>query len=181
MKRLFYVRHGETEMNVAEILSGQIETPLTENGIKQAIATGKEIKERLPKIDLIICSPLGRAHETAKLIAIEVGYPISEIQKNELLVERTFGVLEGTSSRHYTKTGNYQDLDMVEGAETVENLQKRAAKAFKYASELEADNILIVAHGAFGRAIRRVANNQPHTHEYLAFNQIPNAGIVELV
>lgn len=181
MKRLFYVRHGETEANVAELFSGNVETPLTKNGIQQAIATGKEIKARLPKIDLIICSPLGRAYETAKLIAQEIDYPISKLQKHDLLVERSFGILERTSSSHFLKDGNYYLLDSVEQAETVEDLQKRAAKAFEYISQLDFDVILIVAHGAFGRAMRRVANNQPHTDEYKAFKQIPNASIVELV
>lgn len=181
MKRLFYVRHGETEMNVAELLSGTIETPLTENGVKQAIKTGQEIKDRLPKIDLIICSPLGRAHETAKLIAQEIGYPVSKLQTNELFVERTFGVLEGTSSSHYLTDNNYHELDAIEGSETVEDLQKRAAQALRYVSQLDFDNILIVSHGAFGRAIRRVTKNQPHTDEYKAFVQIPNAAIVELI
>src|SRR4051812_26980319 len=132
MKRLFYVRHGETEMNVAEMFSGQIETPLTKKGIQQAIATGKEINDRLPKLDLIICSPLGRAYETAKLIAEEIGYPVSKIQKHELFKERKFGVLEGTPAGHYLITGNYIELDAVADAETVENLQKRAAQAFEY-------------------------------------------------
>lgn len=181
MKRLFYVRHGETEANVAELLSGNIETPLTKNGIQQAIATGKEIKERLPKVDLIICSPLGRAYETAKLIAQEIDYPISKLQKNDLLVERSYGVLERTSAKHFLKDGNYYLLDSIEQAETVEDLQKRAAKAFEYISQLDFDVILIVAHGAFGQAMRRVANKQPHTDEYKAFKQIPNAAIVELV
>lgn len=181
MKRLFYVRHGETEMNVAGLLSGTIETPLTENGKQQAIKTGKEIHATLPKIDLIICSPLGRAHETAKLIAKEIGYPESKLEKNELFVERTFGVLEGTSSDHFLTDNNYHELDAIEGSETVENLQKRAAAAFEYIKTLNADNILIVSHGAFGRALRRVTKNQPHTDEYKAFIQIPNAAIVELV
>jgi 2,3-bisphosphoglycerate-dependent phosphoglycerate mutase len=181
MKRLFYVRHGETEMNVAELLSGTIETPLTKNGIAQAIKTGKEVKANLPKIDLIVCSPLGRAYETAKLIAKEIDYPVLQIQQNDLLVERTYGVLEGTPATHYLIPGNYHELDAIQGSETIEELQERAKKAFDYISRLEYDNILVVAHNAFGRALRRVTKNQPHTHEYEKLEKIPNASILELV
>jgi broad specificity phosphatase PhoE len=181
MKRLFYIRHGETEANAAELLSGTIETPLTKNGIKQATKIGKDIKATLPKIDLIVCSPLDRAYETATLIAEEIDYPVSKIQKSELFVERTYGVLEGMSNSHFMKPGNYRELDDVQGAETIEELQKRASKAFDYINQLSYDNILIVAHNAFGRALKRVTKNLPHTHEYEAFEQLPNATIIELV
>ncbi len=180
MKRLFYVRHGETEMNVAELLSGTIETPLTKNGREQATRLGKEVKASSLTIDLIVCSPLQRVYETAKLIAEQINYPVSKIQENVLFVERTYGVLEGTSASHFLKQGNYQELDAVQGAETIEELQERAIKAFDSISQLDYDNILVVAHNAFGRALKRVANSQPYTHEYKAFEQIPNATIVEL-
>lgn len=182
MKRLFYIRHGETEMNVSGLLSGAIETPLTKNGIKQAAAIGRKIGTDLPKIDLIVCSPMERAYETAKLVAKEINYPVSAIQKNELFVERTYGVLEGTSNVHFMKPGNYHELDDVQGAETIEQLQKRAARAFRYLSGLDgSDTILIVAHNAFGRALRRVTKDQPHTQEYEKFEQLPNAAVIELI
>lgn len=181
MKRLFYVRHGETEANATELLSGTIETPLTKNGINQATKVGKEIKANLPKIDLIVCSPLGRAYETAKLIAEEINYPVSKIQRNELFIERTYGTLEGTSNSHFMKPGNYHELDDVEGAETIEELQKRAVRAFDYINQFNDDNILIVAHNAFGRALKRATKNLPHTHEYEVFEQLPNATVIELV
>ena len=181
MKKLFYVRHGETHMNVAGLLSGRTETPLTEKGIEQATTAGKELKQKLPHIDLIICSPYERTYETAKLIANEIGYPIEKIQKNDLFVERTFGILEGTPGKDFLDEHEYRELDDVEGSETIEELQKRAEEAFKYLQVLKEDNILVVGHGAFARAIRRVVQGLPHTHEYEADTSIGNAAIVELV
>ena len=181
MKRLFYVRHGETNMNVAGLLSGRTETQLTEKGIEQAKATGKELKEKLPHIDLIICSPYERTYETAKLVAAEIGYPIENIQKNDMFIERTFGVLEGTLGKDFLDKHEYRDFDDVEGSETIEELQKRAEKAFKWLQTLEQDNILVVGHGAFARAIKRVVKGLPHTHEYEVDTSIGNAAIVELV
>ena len=181
MKRLFYVRHGETHMNVDGLLSGRTETSLTEKGIDQAKAAGKDLKQKLPHIDLIVCSPYERTYKTAKLIANEIGYPIEKIQKNDLFIERTFGVLEGTPGKDFLDKHEYREFDDVEGSETIEELQKRAEKAFKYLKTLKEDNILVVGHGAFARAIKRVVQGLPHTHEYEVDTSIGNATIVELV
>ncbi len=181
MNKLFYVRHGETYMNVAGLLSGKSETQLTENGIQQAKAAGKQLKHNFPSIDLIVCSPYERTSETAKLIAGEIGYPTEKIQMSDRLIERTFGILEGTLGKDFLATHHYRDFDDVEGSETIEELQMRAERAFEYLKTLPQENILVVGHGAFGRAIRRVTQGLPHTHEYKVDTTIRNAAIVELV
>jgi len=180
VRRLFYVRHGETEMNVAGLLSGRVETPLTNRGLGQATATGKELKE-VASIDLIVCSPYKRTFETAKLIAHEIGYPVENIQKNDMFIERTFGVLEGTLGTDFLDKHEYREFDNVEGAETVEELQKRAEIAFRWLQTLPQDNVLVVGHGAFARAIKRVAAGLPYTDEFKADTSIGNAAIVQLV
>jgi broad specificity phosphatase PhoE len=186
MKRLFYVRHGETEMNVAGVWSGRIETPLTQTGKQQAQEAGKALKAKLPHVDLIICSPLTRAYHTASIIAGEIGYPIENIQKNPLLLERSFGNLEGTSDiNYYAEHGGLESLDEVEGAETVEQMQMRAGEALSMIELLPQDNILVVSHGTFGRAFRRAVDKLPHTHEYIQEHRdeykLKNAEIIELV
>jgi broad specificity phosphatase PhoE len=186
MKRLFYVRHGETEMNVVGLWSGRIETPLTEKGKRQAKEAGQSLKTKLPRVDLIICSPLARAYHTASIIAEEVGYPIDKIQKSPLLLERNFGKLEGTSDvNYYNEQGGLESIDKVEGAETVEQMHTRALEALRMIESLPYDNILIVSHGTFGRAFRRAVDKLPHTHEYIQEHRdayrLKNAEIVELV
>jgi len=186
MKKLFYVRHGETEMNVAGIWSGRIETPLTKKGQQQAKQAGKSLKTKLPNIDLIICSPLSRAYHTASIIAEEIGYPIEKIQKSDLVLERNFGKLEGTSDvNYYVEHGGLESIDKVEGAETVQELQIRASQALQMIESLPYNNILVVSHGTFGRAFRRAVNKLPHTHEYIQEHRdeyrLKNAEIVELV
>ncbi len=182
MKKLFFVRHGETDTNVAGQFSGQIETSLTNAGKQQALLTGQKIKSDIPRIDYIICSPLGRAYETAKIIANEIGYPLKDIKRNSLFMERAFGVIDGTPATKFLSDPNkYKEIDDVEGAETVEQLQQRAAKALEYVQAIDHDNILIVSHGAFGRAFRRVVNKLPHTDEYNKLLMIGNAEILELV
>lgn len=181
MKKLYFVRHGQTDTNIGGLLSGHIEAILTEDGKAQAIAAGKKLKEEHQRIDLIVCSPLKRAYETACLIAKEIEYPIENIVQNALFKERSFGVLEGTSSEKFFKTGGYKDIDSVKGAETVASLQKRASDALEYIKTLPYENILIVGHGASGRALRRVVNGEPHTNEYLGeLKMINNSEILEL-
>lgn len=181
MQKLFYVRHGETYMNAAGLLSGRTETLLTEKGIRQAKAAGEEFKRKLPHIDLIVCSPYERTHHTARLIAEKIGYPIENIQKNEMFIERTFGVLEGTPGKDFLDKHEYREFDEIEGSETIEALQLRAEKAFKWLQTLKENNILIVGHGAFARAIKRVVQGLPHTYEYAVDTSIGNVTIVELV
>jgi broad specificity phosphatase PhoE len=155
---------------------------LTDKGQLQAIKTGKHIKRHLPAIDLIICSPYGRAYETAKSIAGQIDYPITKIRRNELFVERTFGILEGTSVLDFYVDHDYKDIDQVEGAESIKDLDSRAAEALRYVNSLKNyDNVLIVSHGAFGRAFRRAVKGLPHTHEYETYLPIANAEIVELI
>lgn len=182
MKKLYFVRHGQTDTNIKGLFSGHIEAKLTKEGKEQAVATGKELKTNHQRIDLIICSPQIRAFDTACLIAKELGYPIKHIQKNPRFKERYFGVLEGTSATHYMKESKkYQDVDSAEGAETIAMLQKRAEQALEYVKKLTDKNILIVSHGAFGRAFRRAVNGQPHTDEYVGdLKIINNSEIVEL-
>jgi broad specificity phosphatase PhoE len=182
MKRLYFVRHGQTDTNLAGLLSGDTEAILTDEGRALASATGKRLKAENIRINLIVCSPLLRAVETASLIAKEINYPIEQIIQNKLFKERFFGVLEGTSDFIYLHGGKYKDLDSVEGAETVADLQKRAALALEYVKALPQENILIVGHGASGRALRRVVNGEPHTNEYVGeLKIIGNTEIIELI
>lgn len=66
MKTVYLIRHGETEWNIIRKMQGQLDSPLTAFGVKQ----GKWIQERMDQIayDVILTSPLGRAHTTAKMI-----------------------------------------------------------------------------------------------------------------
>ena len=181
MKKLLYVRHGQTYLNEAKLISGQTETALTEKGKLQAKKSGALLKELPELVDLIICSPLTRAQDTATIIANELGYPAEKIEVNELFIERTFGKLEGTSRHDFLATHTYKDFDNVEGAETIEHLKERAKTALAYLKTCNEDTILVVGHGAFGRAIRRVVDDLPHSHEYHAHLPIGNADIIKLI
>ena len=68
MHPVYFVRHGESEWNVADRICGQTDVALTDLGHAQAIATGQKIAKAGIAIDEILYSPLSRAAETARHI-----------------------------------------------------------------------------------------------------------------
>ena len=168
-------------MNVEGVFSGHSPTLLTDAGRQQAALTGRNLHSDHPTIDYIVCSPFERAYETAKIVAKEIGFPVNKIEQNELFIERNFGELEGIHAKTFLTDRSYAAIDQAPNAETIEQLQDRATKALEYVKNLEADNVLVVGHGTFGRAFRRVVKDQPHTDEYNSEHKIGNAEIVELI
>lgn len=146
MKKLFFARHGLTVMNVEGKWSGTTETELTEEGREQARQAG--IAARDLGIDYIVCSPLKRAKDTARIIAHEIGYDVKKIHINPLLIERHFGEMEGQTWGPDLNADGFSDV------ETADTILHRAKVALEWLHQIEADHVLVVSHGSFGRAMR---------------------------
>lgn len=81
--RLWLVRHGETEANVAGLYSGHAPTPLTERGIAQAQSLSGLL--RYVPFDNVLCSELERARHTTQLILAEREVPVRNMPElNEM-------------------------------------------------------------------------------------------------
>lgn len=81
--RLWLVRHGETEANVAGLYSGHAPTPLTERGISQAQTLGTLLRN-VP-VDNVLCSDLERARHTTQLILGDREVPVRNMPElNEI-------------------------------------------------------------------------------------------------
>lgn len=81
--RLWLVRHGETEANVAGLYSGHAPTPLTERGIAQAQSLSGLLRN-VP-FDNVLCSELERARHTTQLILAEREVPVRNMPElNEM-------------------------------------------------------------------------------------------------
>lgn len=169
MRQLYFIRHGLSQMNFQNLMAGSTDTPLHPEGISQAEEAGLQAS-RL-NLDLIVSSPLIHALDTAKIIAEAIGLGESAILVNKLLAERNFGVLEGQT----WVAG--RDLSIVQGIETSEQLIERATEAYNWLKSLIVDNILVVSHGSFGRALRTVVENVPYDNKSVAN---PNAIIYKM-
>lgn len=167
MKKLYFIRHGQSEMNTRNLWAGVTNTPLTDEGRRQAKAAGYAAKDL--GIDLIVSSPLVRAHETAKIVAKEIGYPGEKILINSLLIERNFGELEGKPYDPDLNLDGFSDLEVDDA------LVARAHLALKWINSHQADHILVVSHGSFGRALRSMLKAEyPMSHP----EKLKNAEIV---
>ena len=72
MNKLILLRHGQSQWNFENRFTGWKDVPLTTKGIKEAIEAGKLMKKNKIEIDLIFCSALQRAIETARLSVLEM-------------------------------------------------------------------------------------------------------------
>lgn len=100
---LIFIRHGETLWNLEGRVMGQLDSPLSLRGEKQARA----IAERLSAVsfDFLYSSDLGRALQTAQVIADRCGVPVIE---EAGLRERNMGVFEGLTREE--KKAIYADV-----------------------------------------------------------------------
>jgi probable phosphoglycerate mutase len=180
MKQLYFLRHGMSEFNKARIWAGSSDTPLTSDGEVQAKLAGLLAKEKGLSFDIIVSSPLKRAHDTAKIFADEIGYPHADIVLHDYLIERKFGKLEGrkdlVAATKYAV--NEAAIDKYDGVEALEELHRRALATYEYLESLPHDTILVVGHGAHGRALRRVIKKEPLSKRGTAYR---NAELVRFL
>lgn len=168
---LYLIRHGESTSNYGELITGQQDVPLTEKGREQARAAGRSIATGGIKIDHIFSSSLVRAHDTARLIAHEIGYPEDNIKINDLIIERSFGSLEGMTKGY---AGSLSDEHILaSGGELDAHIRVRA-QAFVDSLKGTDGNVLVVSHTGFGRRFRAVVQGVPT-------DQSPNLNNAELI
>lgn len=172
MKRLYFCRHGLSEMNKLGLWAGQTETPLSEEGRLQAKLAGEHA--RTLGIQKIISSPYERAHDTAKIIAGEIGYPLHHIELNSLFIERHFGSLDGTPWSPDLNLDGFADI------ETTDSLFERCKLGFEFLLTVPEDTVLLVSHGATGRMLRHVIHPEIPFEKTAEFSGFANAEIVQL-
>ena len=104
---LTIVRHGRTIYNCREIIQGQLDIPLDQEGIQQAIAAGVYLKDE--HFDCVYSSDLCRAVRTASEIIQQnkiSNKNLLGIKRDTLLRERGWGILEGRPKSDKQKAAN---------------------------------------------------------------------------
>ena len=90
---IYLIRHGETDWNHQRRRQGRRDIPLNDEGREQMHHCG-EMLAGLPA-DLIVTSPLSRAVESAEIIAEHLGIGHDRMIREEGLIERDFGDVDG--------------------------------------------------------------------------------------
>lgn len=168
---VYIVRHGQTILNVEKKYSGREETPLTAEGLTQAEHAG-EFANSL-SLNRIVSSPLKRAVKTAEVISSRLSSLI-EVEIDARLVERSFGVLEGTP---YMPIEGPADLSEYEGIETLDELYNRALGHLVELRTVNC-NMLLVTHGSYSRALLAAAQDSGARME---LEGLPNGEIKRLL
>jgi broad specificity phosphatase PhoE len=95
---LYYVRHGETDWNLAQRYQGQLDIPLNATGRAQAARNGGALKEMLGAaaggLDYV-SSPLLRARETIEIVRRGMGLAPCAYRTDARLAEIRYGHWEG--------------------------------------------------------------------------------------
>jgi len=98
---VYYIRHGETDWNVAGRLQGRRDVPLNARGRAQAAHCGDILRDLFVRDSRIaaeldyVSSPLGRARQTMELLRPPLGLPGDGYRIDERLAEISFGDWEG--------------------------------------------------------------------------------------
>lgn len=98
---LYYIRHGETDWNVAWRLQGQRDIPINARGRVQASRCGEILRDLLARDAIdpaqldFVSSPLGRARETMELARTAAGLEAGGYRQDARLAEISFGRWEG--------------------------------------------------------------------------------------
>ncbi|HJZ44522.1 MAG TPA: histidine phosphatase family protein [Hyphomicrobiaceae bacterium] len=161
---LYFVRHGETDWNLAKRYQGQRDIPLNATGRAQAARNGRVLAQTLgadaTTFDYV-ASPLARARETVEIVRRELALAPEEYRTDERLKEIHYGHWEGLL---------WDDLPRLDPAGVAartadtwgwqpaggESFQALSSRVEGWLAEISRNSV-IVAHGGVSRALRGIA------------------------
>lgn len=160
MTRLILVRHGQTEWNIIGKFQGQSDTPLSEEGLRQAQLLAEHFGDFYAnRIDAIYSSDLQRARVTAETLGKKFNL---EVKLDSRLREVHFGKWEGESisaikksdPEKFSQLFTAPDLLRIEDGETFEEVQNRAMESIHEIIDKNPNRtVAVAAHGAILRTI----------------------------
>ena len=139
-RRVWLVRHGETEWSKSGQHTGRTNIALTADGERQAKALGSLLAGK--KFALVLASPMGRAQMTARLAGFE------HFEVTEDLHEWNYGIYEGVT----TKAVREKDPDWsiwespIPEGETIVQVGARACRLIDRVEKVDGD-VAMFAHG----------------------------------
>lgn len=151
---IYFVRHGETELNRAHIHQSP-NTPLSDEGKTMMGTVGEALRDMNP--DLLLASGYTRARESADIIGAHIGlvpqvhpdmYEIvrpSRLHGKSIFTPETFLYVVLSALLRYAKHWRYGD------AENVSDIALRAERVLKYIESLRGthQSVVVVSHSVF--------------------------------
>jgi broad specificity phosphatase PhoE len=143
----WFLRHGETDWNAANRTQGSTDIPLNANGVAQAHAAAELLRGQ--DVVALVCSPLGRARQTAEIVGAALGL---EPRVLDGLREANFGAHEGEVMGAWFAAWVAGEAAPDRG-ESFAEVRDRAMAAM---NEVLAGlgPALVVGHGGFFRTVR---------------------------
>ena len=159
MKRLYLLRHGQTEFNVKKLVQGRCDSPLTGLGRQQARVAAAWLKAHNVVPDKVVSSPLGRAMDTAQLVATELLGPDAAVEPCEGIIERCYGTFEeGLHDALPTDVWDPGEDLVPFGGEGSSALQERMVDTLTNIMGADGiETLLAVSHGSVSRQFIKAA------------------------
>ena len=148
--KLYIIRHGQTDGNIAKKIQGRQDIPLNERGHFQAQCLGKAMENR--PITAVFSSPQIRAMETAIAVASPAGVPVIPVRD---LMEINYGVWEGKTEEEllrddralYEAWWSHPAETAPPEGESINQVNERCRQAWKEIKPQLTGDAAIVAHG----------------------------------
>ena len=143
-----FLRHGETDYNLAGRMMGVLDIPLNATGRSQAEKARAAV--HAVGFKAIAASPLARAWETASIVNDSLRLPLTSVDD---LKEVDVGSFEGASDPSFMR--RWHAGEKLERVETFPDFSARIGRGLIRALTLD-HPVLVVAHGGVFRAIEKL-------------------------
>jgi len=179
MYYITFLRHAQSEGNAQGFLQGQVNSPLSPEGIEQVHKLAERWKQQGVTFDQIISSPLERAHHSAEIIAVTLGL---SVEVEDIWTERHFGKLDGASYQELRELEPPADFflpfDQIgQTGESMVDVYIRACRGVQGLLLRPPGRYLVVSHGAMlGRVMYAICGITPQGHYNSPLFNFGNAG-----
>lgn len=141
---IYLIRHGETDWNHQKRRQGRRDIPLNDEGRAQMRRCAQALIG-LP-VDTMVTSPLSRAVESAEIVAECLGFDKEQILRDEGLIERDFGDVDGMTRAELKA---YRARGGNEHQEPLYRVRERMMRTIlTYARRHDKKHLVIVSHSA---------------------------------
>ena len=167
---LVLVRHGQSEWNLKNLFTGWRDVDLTDKGVAEARAAGRQLKALGLRFDVAYTSALVRAQRTMDLMLEELGQRSLQVIRDQALNERDYGDLSGLNKDDARKRWGDEQVHVWRRSYDVappggESLKDTAARVLPYYIQdilprvLRGERVLVSAHGNSLRALVMVLDH----------------------